>query len=85
MRLGQLIYTVTGYVTTPPLPPTSSPGAFNDVMDISPLPQKQPLVAQIEVQSPSPMPTPEDEMMVESPLAVQQQLLDVPKPPVVAE
>ncbi|TAQ89631.1 hypothetical protein B7494_g2040 [Chlorociboria aeruginascens] len=54
-------------VTTPPLP-SSSPGPLNDMMDISPLPHKQPFGAQIEVQSPTPNTTPiVDDLMDSSP------------------
>jgi len=70
------------YVTTPPLPMSSSP-AHIDMMDMSPLPHKAPFVAQIEVPSPSPIPLPVDEMVVEPP-APRQASLEPPKP-VVAE
>lgn len=57
------------YATTPPLPPTSSPGMLDEIMDMSPLPHKAPYVAQIEIQSPTPLQSPaDDEMMLESPL-----------------
>lgn len=39
-------------MTTPPLPPSSSPGHV-EMMDMSPLPHKAPFV-HIEVQSPTP-------------------------------
>jgi len=57
-------------------------------MDTSPLPHKAPFVAQVEVEihSPTPVPTPDDVMMFESPLEAQtqvvQQTLEVPKPAV---
>lgn len=69
------------YVTTPPLPPSSSPGYMD--MDISPLPNKAPAVAQIEVHSPTPVPTPDedDEMDLESPVpAPRHAFLEPPKP-----
>ncbi|KAI4601495.1 cell division cycle- protein [Pestalotiopsis sp. 9143b] len=59
------------YVTTPPLPASSSPGG--DCMDISPLPHHQYYNATIEITSPTPGELPEDdddEMMLESPVAI---------------
>lgn len=70
------------YVTTPPLPLSSSP-AHIDMMDMSPLPHKAPFAAQMEVASPSPAPLSADEMLLESP-APRQASLEPPKP-VVAE
>ncbi|KAK0657083.1 hypothetical protein B0T16DRAFT_51455 [Cercophora newfieldiana] len=70
------------YVTTPPLPLSSSPGHMDmsmDMMDMSPLPHKAPFVAQIEVPSPSPIPSPTDDMVVEPP-APGQASLEPPKP-----
>ncbi|KAF2088414.1 Rhodanese-like protein [Saccharata proteae CBS 121410] len=52
-------------VTTPPIP-SSSPRSFgHDCMDISPLPHKAPygLIARVTVQSPTPEPTPETDMI----------------------
>lgn len=65
----------TGYITTPPLPATSSPAPMDDVMDISPLPQKEkePFFSSIEITSPTPIGTPADDMMVESPIAIPRQ------------
>ncbi|KAI1169606.1 rhodanese-like domain-containing protein [Nemania sp. FL0916] len=54
-------------VTTPPLPESSSPWATPDAMDISPLPHKQAFCASIEVTSPTPVQSPDHDMMVESP------------------
>ncbi|ETS87917.1 hypothetical protein PFICI_01745 [Pestalotiopsis fici W106-1] len=62
------------YVTTPPLPASSSPVPLdvNDIMDISPLlPHKEPY--SIQITSPTPGELPEDdddEMMLESPVAI---------------
>ncbi|RDW78002.1 rhodanese cycle control phosphatase [Coleophoma crateriformis] len=48
-------------VTTPPLP-SSSPGPLHEMMDISPLPHKQPYFStQIEIESPTPGTTPNEE------------------------
>jgi M-phase inducer tyrosine phosphatase len=68
---GQTLTMVQEHVTTPPLPASSSP-AVNELMDISPLPHKQPFLVQIEVQSPSPAQSPADDMMLESPIPRQQ-------------
>ena len=56
-------------------------------MDISPLPNKAPIVAQIEVHSPTPVPTPEldDEMDLESPVPAPRQTFLEPPKPIVAE
>ncbi|KAI2619263.1 hypothetical protein GGR54DRAFT_136382 [Hypoxylon sp. NC1633] len=59
-----------GFITTPPLPATSSPVPMGDMMDISPMPQKGPLYTSIEITSPTPQGSPDVDMMVESPLAV---------------
>ncbi|CAJ2501372.1 Uu.00g042250.m01.CDS01 [Anthostomella pinea] len=56
------------YITTPPLPATSSPVPMHDAMDISPLPQKDAFGTTIEITSPTPISSPEDEMMMESPI-----------------
>lgn len=59
------------YQTTPPLPATSSPGGMD--MDISPVPMhKGPYVAQVEIHSPTPLASPEDdeEMMLDSPAPI---------------
>lgn len=59
------------YQTTPPLPATSSPGGMD--MDISPVPMhKGAYVAQIEIHSPTPLASPEDdeEMMLDSPAPI---------------
>src|SRR5438045_3454337 len=64
---GELI-ALAEYVTTPPLPMSSSP-APGDMMDISPLPHKSLFVMQMEVSSPSPSPATSyiDDMVMESP------------------
>lgn len=51
-------------VTTPPIP-SSSPGYAADTMDISPLPHKVPFsfLQPIEVQSPTPEPSPDEDMV----------------------
>lgn len=59
------------YQTTPPLPATSSPGGMD--MDISPVPMhKGGFVSQIEIHSPTPLASPEDdeEMMLDSPAPI---------------
>jgi M-phase inducer tyrosine phosphatase len=62
-----MVLTSVESITTPPLP-SSSPGQLNERMDISPLPHKQPFsYAQIEVHSPTPVPTPEEDIMRSSP------------------
>ncbi|KAI0020192.1 M-phase inducer phosphatase [Xylariomycetidae sp. FL0641] len=61
------------YVTTPP-PPSSSPVPLNDAMDISPIPNKDAFCHSIEITSPTPIESPDDdEMMVESPIAMMRQ------------
>ncbi|KAF3066521.1 M-phase inducer phosphatase [Daldinia childiae] len=62
-----------GYVTTPPLPVTSSPLGGYDAMDISPLPNKEPFFSSFEVASPTPQGTPGDDVMMESPIPVTRQ------------
>ncbi|KAI2776159.1 Rhodanese-like protein [Daldinia loculata] len=62
-----------GYVTTPPLPVTSSPLRGYDAMDISPLPNKEPFCSSFEVASPTPQGTPGDDVMMESPIPVTRQ------------
>ncbi|KAK3309716.1 Rhodanese-like domain-containing protein [Chaetomium strumarium] len=52
-----------GYVTTPPLPPSSSPGCA-EMMEMSPLPHKGPFVTQVEI--PSPTPGSDDTPLLES-------------------
>ncbi|KIW03034.1 uncharacterized protein PV09_05687 [Verruconis gallopava] len=51
-------------VTTPPIP-SSSPGYAGDSMDISPLPHKPPFsfIQDIQVQSPTPEPSPDEDMI----------------------
>ncbi|KAK3393471.1 hypothetical protein B0H63DRAFT_18253 [Podospora didyma] len=68
------------YVTTPPLPASSSPGEV-DMMEMSPLPHKAPFIVQVEVPSPSPV---ADEIMLESPIP-RQASLEPPKPVVAAD
>jgi hypothetical protein len=59
----------TEYITTPPLPPSSSPVPLSDLMEMTPsLPHKNVQVAQIEIESPTPVQSPADEMMLDSPL-----------------
>lgn len=49
-------------VTTPPIIPSSSPGV--DMMEVSPLPHKAPyFAAQVTLPSPSPEPTPEENLI----------------------
>ncbi|OTA63113.1 Rhodanese-like protein [Hypoxylon sp. EC38] len=62
-----------GHITTPPLPPTSSPAPLGDAMDISPLPQKESFYESLEISSPTPQGSPGDEMMMESPIIVSRQ------------
>ncbi|CAG8983874.1 hypothetical protein HYALB_00005513 [Hymenoscyphus albidus] len=70
-------------VTTPPIP-SSSPGPLEERMDISPLPHKQPYFASMEVQSPTPGPTPntretsDEDVMQSSP--PRPGFLDAPRP-----
>ncbi|KAL2137017.1 hypothetical protein VTI74DRAFT_10493 [Chaetomium olivicolor] len=54
------------YITTPPLPPSSSPGCV-EMMDVSPLPHKVPFVSHIELPSPTPGSGSDDTAMMESP------------------
>lgn len=68
-------------VTTPPLP-SSSPGPLNEMMDISPLPHKQPYFAQIE--SPTPGHTPTEEIAMPS-SPPRPAFLEAPKPSYGAE
>ncbi|GAW14506.1 hypothetical protein ANO14919_039090 [Xylariales sp. No.14919] len=56
-------------ITTPPLPASSSPWQMHDAMDISPMPQKQGFGNAIEITSPTPIQSPDDDIMAESPLA----------------
>ncbi|KAI1149584.1 rhodanese-like domain-containing protein [Nemania diffusa] len=72
-----------GLVTTPPLPQSSSPWQIPDAMDISPVPQKQTYSTTIEITSPTPMQSPDVEMMAESPLLMSRPssaMLEVPRP-----
>lgn len=78
------------YVTTPPLPLSSSPAHIEmshiDMMEMSPLlPHKVPFVAQVEVLSPSPVPSPVDDLMLESPVPPPRQASLEPAKPVVAD
>ncbi len=50
-------------------------------MDMSPLPRKAPFVTTVEVYSPTPLQSPEDSMMTESPTDLQVSL-EPPKPTV---
>ncbi|KAK3329816.1 hypothetical protein B0H66DRAFT_469007 [Apodospora peruviana] len=71
------------YVTTPPLPPSSSPGV--DMMDMSPLPHKAAFIAQVELLSPTPdmSPAVSDDIMLDSPVpAPRHALMEPPKPAV---
>ncbi|KAJ3554051.1 hypothetical protein NPX13_g10722 [Xylaria arbuscula] len=68
--------------TTPPLPVSSSPWPVPEDMDISPLPQKQELGASIEITSPTPVQSPDVDMMEESPLQMvrpSSSMLDIPR------
>ncbi|KAI0165043.1 M-phase inducer phosphatase [Xylariaceae sp. FL1272] len=70
------------YITTPPLPASSSPVAMHDAMDISPIPQKEVFCTSIEITSPTPLHSPEDDMMMESPIQMMRQPsahLDIPR------
>ncbi|KAJ8120629.1 hypothetical protein ONZ43_g2709 [Nemania bipapillata] len=70
-------------VTTPPLPASSSPWPMPDAMDISPIPQKQMYSTAIEITSPTPMQSPDMDMMAESPLLMSRPssaMLEVPRP-----
>ncbi|KAK5634136.1 hypothetical protein RRF57_009850 [Xylaria bambusicola] len=69
-------------ITTPPLPASSSPWPVpSEVMDISPVPQKEPFGASIEITSPTPIQSPDVDMMEESPLQMTRpsSMLDVPR------
>ncbi|KAI1749435.1 rhodanese-like domain-containing protein [Xylaria castorea] len=58
-------------ITTPPLLASSSPWPMQDAMDITPVPQKQTFCSAIEITSPTPIQSPDDdEMMAESPLII---------------
>jgi hypothetical protein len=67
-----------GFVTSPQLPPSSSPIASCEMMEMSPVPQKAVCIVQVEVHSPTPVPTPED-IMVESPVDIDA-CQEAPKP-----
>ncbi|KAI1338617.1 M-phase inducer phosphatase [Xylariaceae sp. FL0016] len=70
------------YITTPPLPATSSPVAMHDAMDISPIPHKDSFYASIEITTPTPQESPADEdMMMESPIAMARQSSSGLEPP----
>ncbi|KAI0432049.1 rhodanese-like domain-containing protein [Xylaria sp. FL1042] len=69
-------------ITTPPLPASSSPWPIPDAMDISPVPQKQSFCTSIEITSPTPIQSPDVDMMEESPLQMTRpssSMLDVPR------
>ncbi|KAI3323347.1 M-phase inducer phosphatase [Xylariaceae sp. AK1471] len=70
------------YITTPPLPASSSPFPMQDAMDISPLPKKDAFCTSIEITTPTPVESPDDEMMAESPIQMMRPssaMLDVPR------
>ncbi|KAI1810989.1 M-phase inducer phosphatase [Poronia punctata] len=70
------------YITTPPLPASSSPFPGHDAMDISPLPQKESFCTSIEITSPTPIPSPDVDMMEESPIQMlrpSSAMLEVPR------
>lgn len=60
-------------MTTPPLP-SSSPAPTTELMELSPLPHKLPFLTDIELISPSPIPTPapeeNDDVMLDSPAPI---------------
>ena len=67
-------------VTTPLLPPSSSPGLV-EMMDLSPLPHKTPFWVQVDVASPSPAPpSPIAEVMPVELAAPRQASLEPAKP-----
>ncbi|KAI3330878.1 rhodanese-like domain-containing protein [Ustulina deusta] len=69
-------------ITTPPLPASSSPWPMPDAMDISPVPQKQAFCSSVEITSPTPIQSPDIDMMEESPLQMARpssSMLDVPR------
>ena len=70
-------------MTTPPLP-SSSPGPYNESMEISPLPHKVPyaVVTQIRVQSPSPNAIPDDVIYPSSIHEMQEPLSEALKQPI---
>ncbi|KAI1426584.1 rhodanese-like domain-containing protein [Xylaria sp. FL1777] len=70
-----------GSITTPPLPASSSPWPIPDAMDISPIPQKQAFGTSIEVISPTPVQSPDVDMMEESPLQMARpsSMVDAPR------
>ncbi|KAI0964752.1 rhodanese-like domain-containing protein [Xylaria arbuscula] len=69
-------------ITTPPLPASSSPWPIPDAMDISPVPQKQSFCTAIEITSPTPLQSPDVDMMEDSPLQMTRpssSMLDIPR------
>ncbi|KAL1872296.1 hypothetical protein VTK73DRAFT_1645 [Phialemonium thermophilum] len=67
-------------LATPPPPQSSSPIPTSDVMDVSPLPHKAPFISQVEICSPTPVPSAEEDMVLESPALPRPVFLDPPKP-----
>ena len=84
VKVGSKSSSPTAWVTTPPLP-SSSPAPFLERMEVSPLPHKLPYCTQIEVTTPTPVSTPDDDdIMLDSPAPIPRRLcLDLPRPPVV--
>ena len=68
-------------IMTPP-PLSSSPCPPCDSMDISPLPHKLPFSTTINVQSPTPEPTPSNDSMLSSPSVVPESPIELMKPSV---
>ncbi|OTB06596.1 hypothetical protein M426DRAFT_104706 [Hypoxylon sp. CI-4A] len=71
-----------GRVTTPSPPVTSSPVPMDDMMDMSPIPHKEPFFSSFEITSPTPQGSTDDDMMMESPIIMSRQPsvgLDPPK------
>lgn len=68
-------------ITTPP-PPSSSPGPGNDSMEISPLPHKAPYqaITQIQLQSPTPEATPNNDVTMSCTDAIQLPAVEVSRP-----
>ncbi|KAL7629649.1 m-phase inducer phosphatase [Parahypoxylon ruwenzoriense] len=62
-----------GYITTPPMPATSSPARMSDAMDISPLPRKGAFFDPAEMTSPTRVESLDDDMMMDSPVAITRQ------------
>ena len=84
MRRAMELMIEAEYVTTPPLPPSSSP-CHVEMMDVSPLPHKAPFAAQLEVPSPSPAPSSVDQMALESPVPAPRQASLEPAKPILPE